>query len=785
MAVNIGINVQRSPNRINQALREAGVNGQYPKLLFNFEDNYYLTNGSSKSLNDAFTFTRNGNATMVDSDGLIKWAPHNLLTYSEQFDNAAWVKTNATVENNVIVAPDGATTADKIIASATSSVEHSTQQTIAIVSNQETFSVYVKAGEYDYVMLRTNIGGSWDAGGVIFNLASGTVGSTGTGIDFAQIQSVGEGWYLCSITYDDRQRNLVQIHPMPSDGGVVGSEILYTGDGASGIYIWGAHLYRSDLGGMVNNPDRGDSYVPTTSLAVYLPRRGHHKYNGDQWVNKGILVESEPRTNLWLYSNDPTQSAWSFSNEVTRPTSASTTGLDGETSGYALIPTTALSSHYVAQQFSLTSGNSYTFSFYLKQNGYRYIQIVVGGAYSADDYANFDLQDGVVGNTSATATATIKDEGNGWFRCSCTFPADATATGSSGIGFIQSLTDGRVPTFAADGVSGVYVHQAQLELGSTPSSLIPTNGSSVTRAAETVTVPYANLPWPEPTYIGDELVTNGTFDTDSDWTLGTGWSISGGVATAVSSSVNINQNISNQQGKILLIEFDVIMTGGTYLRAEIGSTFGANITSSGRYSTILIPSTTSGLLYIYGNNFSGSIDNISVREINPLSVSIAMAGEINYADEGGYDVKIFSWQKDLDNRIVADIYNAGALTGQVQFTQEIAGVADQSIGAGSDYAPDINVPFNIASRNGSTFINGAVDGVALTANTTPTALPDLSATNLTIATDYMGTVSEFRIWDRDIGDTGIAEATKPSTEPSLSLTFDGQPSSFTNGGLTV
>jgi hypothetical protein len=49
---------------------------------------------------------------------------------------------------------------------------------------------------------------------------------------------------------------------------------------------------------MVNNPDRGNSYVPTTSSAVYLPRRGHHVYNGSAWVNEGLLHESESRTNL-------------------------------------------------------------------------------------------------------------------------------------------------------------------------------------------------------------------------------------------------------------------------------------------------------------------------------------------------------------------------------------------------------------------------------------------------------------------------------------------------------
>jgi hypothetical protein len=100
-------------------------------------------------------------------------------------------------------------------------------------------------------------------------------------------------------------------------------------------------------------------------------------------------------------------------------------------------------------------------------------------------------------------------------------------------------------------------------------------------------------------------------------------------------------------------------------------------------------------------------------------------------------------------------------------------------GSVTAYTPGVLVPYNIASRHGSTFINGAVDGVALTADTTPVALPDLSATDFNLGFDYMGTISMLRVWADDLADVGIAEATEPSEVPSLQLTFDNSETSFT------
>ena len=133
-------------------------------------------------------------------------------------------------------------------------------------------------------------------------------------------------------------------------------------------------------------------------------------------------------------------------------------------------------------------------------------------------------------------------------------------------------------------------------------------------------------------------------------------------------------------------------------------------------------------------------DSLSVREIDPLSVSIQMDGTMTYADEDTpTEVAFVRWFLDANNRINTELSTASTNTGRPFFIQRAASVLDQVAGAVGAYSPGINVPFNIASRHGSTFINGAVDGVALTADTTPTALPDLSATALQVGYDHMAT----------------------------------------------
>jgi len=316
----------------------------------------------------------------------------------------------------------------------------------------------------------------------------------------------------------------------------------------------------------------------------------------------------------------------------------------------------------------------------------------------------------------------------------------------------------------------------------------------VTRAAETFTIPAANLPWPTETY-GPELVTNGTFDTDtSGWTANsTTLSVVSGKLKVENSSAaygNTTTPITLQVGKQYVLSFDFTKTTHNAVLAfntDSGGGSGtrkASITlsSSGSYSLIWTADTAS--MYVaatvnvatLGAYFE--LDNISVRELTRYPVSIQMNGRMTYADTGNFiGASLSRWLAD-GNNFIDTIVRADGNLGQVLIRQRESAVNDLVLSASGTYSPGILVPFNVASRHGMTFLNGAVDGVALTEDTTPTNLPDLSATDLNLAYDYMGTVETFRMWGLDLGDAGLEAATAPSLEPSLSLTFDSSGSSF-------
>lgn len=167
----------------------------------------------------------------------------NKLLYSEEFDNAAWIKLNASISANATAEPLAipATTADKLIEDTSGPANHGVYQDIAGIADGAVVavSVFAKTAERSHLCIQTRIkDGTLVA--VYFNLSAGQVGTiVGTTID-QYVEEYGNGWYRCVVilnvgsgTYNLQPRILIAY----ADG-----NNNYTGDGSSGIYIWGAQL---------------------------------------------------------------------------------------------------------------------------------------------------------------------------------------------------------------------------------------------------------------------------------------------------------------------------------------------------------------------------------------------------------------------------------------------------------------------------------------------------------------------------------------------------------------
>ena len=166
----------------------------------------------------------------------------NLITYSEQLDNADWTKEGITITANATTSPDGYTNADKLVASA-SAGDKITYQVATVSSGAAyTASAYYKASEYTYAFMR--LGGVTGNPYVIYNLATQAIVST-SGLTSSTITSVGNGWYRITATATTTTTILApNVMVIPSTGYTLdaGNVPEFTGDGTSGGFVWGCQL---------------------------------------------------------------------------------------------------------------------------------------------------------------------------------------------------------------------------------------------------------------------------------------------------------------------------------------------------------------------------------------------------------------------------------------------------------------------------------------------------------------------------------------------------------------
>ncbi len=274
--------------------------------------------------------TRATTATRVNSAGLVELVPYNLLRYSQEFNNAVWVKyaagtgVNPIITPNSTTAPDGTLTADTIVlnagASATPSDQSQLYQSISVTTGTTyTLSFYAK--------------------GV-------------TGGEQIMVRHAGSSAYTkITLTTEWVRYTTTETSPLNTAEVVflIRRGLLEPINASATFYLWGAQIVEGSTA----------KDYQKTETRLNIPRLDYS--NG---TCPSLLVEPQ-RTNISYLSNQ--FNSWNSKVNVTT-TSAYTTSPEGIQNATRL-QFTSSGFMYNYPSFQQVSGTTYTLSCWVKRNG--------------------------------------------------------------------------------------------------------------------------------------------------------------------------------------------------------------------------------------------------------------------------------------------------------------------------------------------------------------------------------------------------------------------------------
>jgi hypothetical protein len=402
----------------NWGIKEADVLGY--KLI---NDEYYARDIDFANSTAAGTYT--------DSTGVIRKAPYNLASWSEQFDNAAWVKTGTTITPNTTTAPNGTLTAD------TMSIADSNSRIVQVTSlgaGTYTISAYVK-------VLSTTT-----AGTIRF---APVVDGSNTNSFFTPTSE----WARYTQTFT-ATTGVTAIALRGAPGGFVGD-----------VAIWGAQLVEGT---------EALPYFPTTTR-LNVPRIDYRNADGSLSTVGRLLLEPQ-RTNSLFYSEQFDNAYFAKGNSSILANAAISPS--GNQDADKLVPDTSNSIHSVNKSSQSIVGGIY--SVFAKADGYDWILLTSHSSSSPPTRgAFFNVNNGTVGTTGAGVNANIQNYGNGWYRCSI-----SEGNSPSSIWTVIATNADNVITFTGNGTDGVLIWGGQNEQGTYPTTYIPTTTTAVTRNAD-------------------------------------------------------------------------------------------------------------------------------------------------------------------------------------------------------------------------------------------------------------------------------------------------------------
>lgn len=268
----------------------SGIKVNYPSLSMDFvydADGRYTLNGTAYNDLTSFltatggSFTRSSVATYFDSTGtlqtaaanqprfdydpvshqargiLIEEGRTNALKYSEQLDNALWLKSYVYISADIAASPNGLLSAEKLYEDSSTNVRYIYMNSMSFTSGTPyVLSFYIKPAGRNRVGLffpNGSFGASSRHGW--FDLSTGTVGGLQTGLS-GFITPLSNGWFRCALIGTPSITGTGAIGIYLTQGGFADS---YTGDGVSGVYVFGAQL---EAGAFPT------SYISTTTAAA-------------------------------------------------------------------------------------------------------------------------------------------------------------------------------------------------------------------------------------------------------------------------------------------------------------------------------------------------------------------------------------------------------------------------------------------------------------------------------------------------------------------------------------
>ena len=379
------------------------------------------------------TFSRsNDTATRVGPDGLIEKVRTNLVTYSNTFSNADWVVDQVTKTTGQ-TDPNGGTTAVLLTSTNTSSTYmYQTKAGLGCLS------IYAKVGTRStFSLIPTGYNN-----GAFFDLSSVTATASGIG-SLAKIESVGGGWFRCSVATSSSTDFIVSLSNIAGTDSVISDTMTFA-------------FAQGETG------DIATPYIATTSAAVTVgPVANVPRLDYLDSSSPRLLLEPQ-RTNLVTYSEQintgftTSQGGTGLLPVITANNAISPDGYqNADTIVFdAGAGTTSSDISAIRQVFGGTTA-TYTCSFYAKTpSGTAQIQVRIDGS----SYEKFTITNEWQRFTLTRALTGTSNQLDFAIRRGLNEPMNASAT--------------------------IQLWGVQVELGAYATSYIPTLGAAVTRGSD-------------------------------------------------------------------------------------------------------------------------------------------------------------------------------------------------------------------------------------------------------------------------------------------------------------